>query len=208
MKQETVHRYVTLEQVEDLRDSAYTREQRYDTSLRDEVMIVLLVDLGLRAVELTRLKRSMFNLDDETVTIPASIQKDYPIEGVSPSTARLELDRYGHFSTVRLLRQYFSSDWWTGKNTEYLFPSRQSETISTQTVQNTVKALAEEADVRPHRTDGEASDPSELHPHALRHSLASYMLQDSETRLVDVRNRLRHRSISTTERIYEHFQQR
>lgn len=208
MEQETIHRYVTLEQVESLRDSAYTREQRYDTSLRDEVMIVLLADLGLRAVELTRLKRSMFNLDDENVTIPASIQKDYPIEGVSPSTARLELDKYGHFSTVRLLRQYFSSDWWTGKDTEYLFPSRQSETISTQTIQNTVKELAEEADVRPHRTDGEASDPSELHPHALRHSLASYMLQDSDTRLVDVRNRLRHRSITTTERIYEHFQQR
>jgi len=208
MEQETIHRYVTLEQVESLRDSAYTREQRYDTSLRDEVMIVLLADLGLRAVELTRLKRSMFNLDDETVTIPASIQKDYPIEGVSPSTARLGLDKYGHFSTVRLLRQYFSSDWWTGKDTEYLFPSRQSETISTQTIQNTVKELAEEADVRPHRTDGEASDPSELHPHALRHSLASYMLQDSDTRLVDVRNRLRHRSITTTERIYEHFQQR
>lgn len=208
MEQETIHRYVTLEQIESLRDSAYTREQRYDTSLRDEVMIVLLADLGLRAVELTRLKRSMFNFDDETVTIPASIQKDYPIEGVSPSTARLGLDKYGHFSTVRLLRQYFSSDWWTGKDTEYLFPSRQSETISTQTIQNTVKELAEEADVRPHRTDGEASDPSELHPHALRHSLASYMLQDSDTRLVDVRNRLRHRSITTTERIYEHFQQR
>jgi integrase/recombinase XerC/integrase/recombinase XerD len=171
-------------------------------------MVVLLADLGLRAVELTKLKKSMFNLSDETVTIPASIQKDYPVEGISPSTARLELDKYGHFSTARLLRQYFNSDWWTNKETEYLFPSRQSEKVSTQTVQNTIKELAETAGVSPHRTDGEASDPSELHPHALRHSLASYMLQDPETRLVDVRNRLRHRSISTTERIYEHFQTR
>lgn len=208
MEQETVHRYVTLDQIEQLRDAAYEREQRYDTSLRDEVMITLLADLGLRAVELTRLKRSMFNLDDETVTIPAPIQKDYPIENVSPRTARLSIDPYGHFNSIRLLRRYFSSDWWTSKDSEYVFPSRQSDKISTQTVQNTIKALAETAEVRPHRTDGELSTPDELHPHALRHSLASYMLQDQDTRLIDVRKRLRHRSISTTERIYEHFQTR
>jgi len=42
----------------------------------------------------------------------------------------------------------------------------------------------------------------------LRHSLASYMLKDETTRLIDVRNRLRHRSVQTSERVYEHFQRR
>ena len=31
-------------------------------------------------------------------------------------------------------------------------------------------------------------------------------LADEGTRLVEVRNRLRHRSITTTERVYDHFQ--
>ncbi|MCW8172101.1 hypothetical protein D8S78_03385 [Natrialba swarupiae] len=34
------------------------------------------------------------------------------------------------------------------------------------------------------------------------------MLADPDTRLIDVRNRLRHRSITTTERVYEHYQRR
>lgn len=94
-----------------------------------------------------------------------------------------------------------SSDW--------LFPSREGDGyITEQTVRNVVTAVAEEAEISPHRTDGETADSSELHPHALRHSVANYMLQDESVRLVDVRNRLRHRSIQTTESIYEHFQRR
>ncbi|QLH78010.1 tyrosine-type recombinase/integrase [Halosimplex rubrum] len=90
-----------------------------------------------------------------------------------------------------------------------VFPSREgSDHITTETVRNVVEDLAVEADVCPRRTDGESAEPEELHPHALRHSLASYMLKDETTRLIDVRNRLRHRSIQTSERVYEHFQRR
>lgn len=78
--------------------------------------------------------------------------------------------------------------------------------MTTQTIRDTVEALAVEADVTVYRTDGEPAEPLELHPHALRHSLANYMLADESNRLIDVRNRLRHHSIQTTERMYEHFQ--
>jgi integrase/recombinase XerD len=43
-------------------------------------------------------------------------------------------------------------------------------------------------------------------PHALRHSVAYRMLhEEDENTLYDVRNRLRHRSLQTTERVYDHF---
>ena len=80
--------------------------------------------------------------------------------------------------------------------------------MSAESVRNVVSELAEYAEMDVRRTDRELAESSELHPHALRYSLASYMLVDEDMRLVDVRNRLRHRSISMTEHIYNHFQRR
>lgn len=206
-----VHRYVNIREIDPLRDAAHDRPLRYDSlgrRLRDEVLVVLAIDLGLRVNELRQLKRSMFRLQDGEVTIPAHIQKDYPKENISPGNATLVLDIYGHFGTVRLLRSYFQSEWYRARDSDYVFPSRQADVMSTESMRNVVRDLAVHADITVHRSDGEPADPSELHPHAFRHSLANYMLADSETRLVEVRNRLRHRSITTTERVYDHFQRR
>lgn len=203
---EPIHRYFTLNQIDDLRDAAHSRESRYNTALRDETLVVLAVDLGLRVKELVQLTRHMFNLDAEEVQIPAHIQKDYPNKDISPSAATLRIDPYGHFNTVRLLRLYFAD--LEDDGDDYVFPSRQSDRMTTETARNIVEALAVESDITPRRTDGRPSTPKEAHPHAFRHSLANYMLANENTRLVDVRNRLRHRSITTTERVYEHFQRR
>lgn len=209
--QETVHRYIPISQVDPLRDAAHDRPLRYDSlgrRLRDEVLIVIGIDLGLRAKELRGLKRSMFRLGEGEVVLPGHIQKDYPNEDISPGSVTMRLDPYDHFGTVRLLRSYFNSEWYQNRDSDYVFPSRQSDQMTTESIRNVVEDLAVHADITVHRSDGEPADPSELHPHALRHSLSNYMLSDSETRLVDVRNRLRHRSVSTTERVYEHFQRR
>jgi integrase/recombinase XerC/integrase/recombinase XerD len=80
--------------------------------------------------------------------------------------------------------------------------------MSLNSIRTVVEELAVVADIEIHRSDGQRADSGEMHPHALGHSLASFKLRDEDTRLVDVRNRLRHRSISTTERVYEHFQRR
>jgi integrase/recombinase XerC/integrase/recombinase XerD len=206
-EQNTVHRYVPISEIDDLRDAAHASNKQLGRQLRDEAILVLLADLGLRVNELVQLKRSMFRLEQGELMLPADIQKDYPTEQ-SPKSATMRLDPYGHFNTVRLLRSYFSSSWYQSQESDYVFPSRQSEQMTTESVRNVVERLAVEGDVQPRRTDGEPADASEIHPHALRHSVANYMLADEDTRLVDVRNRLRHRSISTTERVYEHFQRR
>ncbi|WP_418766738.1 tyrosine-type recombinase/integrase [Natronomonas amylolytica] len=210
-KQGTVHRYIDISQVDSLRDAAHDRALRYDSlgrRLRDETLVVVGTDLGLRANELRGLKESMFRLNSDEVQIPGHVQKDYPNEDISPGSVTMRLDPFEHFGTVRLLRSYFNSEWFQERGSEYAFPSRQSDQMTTESMRNVVEALAVHADITVHRSDGEPADPSELHPHALRHSLSNYMLGDPDTRLIDLRNRLRHRSISTTERIYDHFQRR
>lgn len=207
---ETIHRYVALDAIDNLRDAAHDRPLRYDSlgqRLRDETIVVCAIDFGLRAKELQSLKRSMFRLDQQELMLPGHVQKDYPTDE-SPESAMLRIDPFSHFATIRLLRSYFASDWYQSRESDYVFPSRQSNQMTTETIRNVIADLAVHTNVEVYRTDGEAADPSELHPHALRHSLANYMLANKNTRLVDVRNRLRHRSISTTERIYEHFQRR
>lgn len=66
--------------------------------------------------------------------------------------------------------------------------------------------IADEADVQPYKVDGSRGDASDVTPHALRHGVAYRMMNEEEgNTLYDVRNRLRHRSIQTTERIYDHL---
>lgn len=202
---EPIHRYFPVDVIDDLRDAAHSIDRRYDHALRDETLIVVSADLGTRPGETVQLTRSMFDLDNEEVLLPAEIQKDYPIPNKSPSAATLRLDPHDHFNTTRLLRQYFRK--LEEVDDEYLFPSRQSDHMTTQTVRDIVKDLAAEADVAPRRTDGQPADPEEAHPHAFRHSVANYML-GADSNLWEVRNRLRHQSVLTTERIYEHFQRR
>ena len=110
--QETVHRYVSLNAIDDLRNAAHDRPLRYDSlgqRLRDESIFVCAIDFGLRAGELRGLKRSMFRLDEGELMLPGSVQKDYPTNE-SPDSATLRIDPYAHFGTIRLLRTYFQSD--------------------------------------------------------------------------------------------------
>lgn len=195
------HTYLTLNQIDDLRDACH--KVSGNNALRNELIVVILADFGLRVNELIQLKPSMFNLEEGNLELPSSIQKDYPNDR-SPRTARLRIDPYKKFGTERLLRTYLRSELYNSRDSDYLFPSRVSNQMTTQAVRNALKTISEEAEISPRHTEHESTEPSDVTPHTLRHSLASYMLSE-DARLVDVRNRLRHRSIQTTERIYEHF---
>jgi len=205
MSEQTIHRRVTVDQIDRMRDASH--DIGGNLADRNEVLVVVLADFALRVGEAHQLKRSHFRLDENELLLPADVQKDYPTQQ-SPTSVTMRIDPYNLFGTKRLLKRYFNSDWWQDQEGDYVFPSRQSEQMTTESMRNVVEQLAVEADVSPRRSDGEPSQPEEDHPHMFRHSLASYMLQDEDNRLIDVKNRLRHRSISTTERIYEHYQRR
>lgn len=193
------------EQVEQLRDAAYETSHPH-LQARNEALVVFLYDTGLRISEALAVQHDgMLDLTNGLLTIPSSIQKDYPMDDQSPPSATLELDRNDDLRTVRTLRSYLNGRW---KDTPYLFPSQEDASMTDESVRNVLRQLAEQADVRPYKVDGTRGSPHEVRPHSLRHSVAWRMLAREDARLIDVRNRLRHTKVSTTEEIYEHFQRR
>lgn len=195
--------WVKPEQVDQLRTAAHA--DRFASILRDrnETMIALLYDTGLRVGELVAIDVDYLELEDEELRVPAHIQKDYPTDR-SPRAATMALGQDTATSdTVRRLRSYLTNRW---KDTEALFPSRQSDRITTEAVRRALASIAEEADVRPQVITGGRGDPSDVTPHTLRHSVAYRMLhEEDDYTLYDVRNRLRHATIKTTEERYDHF---
>ena len=185
------------EQVDELRNAVYRTSADY-LQQRDEAIITLMYDSGLRVAELVALDVDHLRDENTRLYLPGHIQKDYPTDN-SPGPATIALDS----DTTRVVSSYLASRW---KDTAALFPSRSSDRISTEGVRQMFRRVAAEAEVRPFLVDGGRGEPSDVTPHALRHSVAWRMMNAEEGyTLYDVRNRLRHRSIQTTERVYDHI---
>lgn len=189
--------WVTPEQVEALRSACYAIGADY-LQQRNEAIVVTMYDTGLRVGEIVQLNVELLRNNNSDLYLPTEIQKDYPNEN-SPPPVTLELAD----DTSRLLSAYLTNRW---KDSLALFPSRSADRISEQGVRNMLHKVADEAGVRPYKIDGSRGDASDVTPHTLRHGVAYRMMNAEEgNTLYDVRNRLRHRSIQTTERIYDHL---
>lgn len=189
--------WVTPDQVEALRSACYATGADY-LQQRNEAIVATVYDTGLRVGELVQLDVEFLRNTNSELYLPTEIQKDYPNEN-SPPPVTLELAD----DTARLLSAYLTNRW---KDTLALFPARSSDRISEQGIRNMLHKIAAEAGIRPYKIDGTRGTPEDVTPHALRHGVAYRMMnaEDGNT-LYDVRNRLRHRSIQTTERIYDHM---
>lgn len=184
-------------QIESLRSACYSTGADY-LQQRNEAIIAVLADTGLRVGELIAVDVEMLREENSALYLPTEIQKDYPTDS-SPSPATLELAD----DVSRLLSSYLTNRW---KDSEALFPSRSSDRCTTQAVRDMLHKIAAEADVEPYMVDGSRGGADDVTPHALRHSVAYRMMNVEEgNTLYDVRNRLRHRSIQTTERVYDHI---
>lgn len=189
-------------QIEDLRTAAHADRFQHYLRNRNETIITLMYDTGLRVGELVQLDVEMLRDDYAILYLPGHVQKDYPND-MSSSAVSMELDPDSSLGTVRTLSSYIINHYRNGPG---LFPSRVSDYMTTQAVRDMLNEVAVEADVRPYRLNGTRGEPSEITPHSLRHSVAYRMLHERDGyTLYDVRNRLRHRSIQTTERVYDHF---
>ena len=189
--------WLTPDQVDDLRSACYSTGADY-LQQRNEAIIGLMYDTGLRVGELVAVDVDMLREANSVLYVPTEIQKDYPNDN-EPAPATLELAS----DVTRLLSSYLNSRW---KESPALFPSRSSDRITTQGVRNAISKVTKEADVEPYLVDGTRGDPGDVTPHALRHSVAYRMMNAEEgNTLYDVRNRLRHRSIQTTEQVYDHI---
>ena len=189
--------WVTPEQVDQMRTAVLQASADY-LAERNDAIIATTYDAGLRVGELVDVDVEHLREENSKLYLPTEIQKDYPNENSPPpKTIALASD------TTRALTTYLNTRW---KDTAALFPSRSSDRITTQGVRNIVEKAAVEGDVRPYKLDGTRGDPTDISPHALRHGVAYRMMNhESGHTLYDVRNRLRHRSIQTTEQIYDHI---
>jgi len=195
-KKTNIH-YLKPHQVEAMRDAAYTGSH----GDRDDAIVTLLYDTGLRRGELSQVNRDMVDLDEAELRIPGHIQK-HPPNDSTPNPATFGLDRSGELRTVRTLRAYLDD----ADLDEALFPSRKSDRMSGKGINDVVKRLADRAAVRPYHSAGRG-EPGDVTAHTLRHSVAWRMLRAEEDNTIyDVRNRLRHSTVATTEQRYDHFQ--
>lgn len=184
------------EQVDELRSATVENSANY-LAARNDVLIALLYDTGLRVGELVALDVDMLDLNEGIIMLPAGIQKEYPTDR-SPQYTEIELAG----ETVRTLRMYLNSRW---KDSDALFPSRQADRMTTESVRNVVSRASQAADVAPYTVEGRGR-PEQVTPHTLRHSVAYRMLnRENGNTLYDVTKRLRHATIATTERVYSHF---
>jgi len=189
--------WLTPDQVDDLRSACYSTGADY-LQQRNEAIIALMYDTGLRVGELVAVDVDILREANSALYVPTEIQKDYPNDN-EPAPATLELSA----DVSRLLSSYLNNRW---KDSPALFPSRSSDRITTQGVRNAMSKIAEEAGVDPYLVDSTRGDPSDVTRHALRHSVAYRMMNAEEgNTLYDVWNRLRHRSIQTTEQVYDHL---
>jgi integrase/recombinase XerC/integrase/recombinase XerD len=189
--------WVTPTQVDALRSACYATGAEY-LQQRNEAIIASLYDSGLRVGELVQLDVELLRGGNSELYLPTGIQKDYPNDN-SPPPVTLELSD----DTARLLSAYLNTQW---KDSLALFPSRSSDRISEQGIRNMLHKIAKEAEVRPYKVDGSRGNSEDVTPHALRHGVAYRMMnEEDDNTLYDVRNRLRHRSIQTTERVYDHL---
>lgn len=186
------------QQVSEIRDTCYSGVFQNRLQTRNDAIIALLYDAGLRPTELVDVTTEMFDPDDGVIRLPSSAQKQYPTDS-SPPPAEIELGRTEYTAdTVRTLNQYISA---RENDSMFLFGD-----IRTRTVRYMVKKCAENSGIEPYAGFAGRGDPSDISPYTFRHSVAYRLLSacDGYT-MYDVRNRLRHRSISTTEQHYDFF---
>ena len=189
--------WLVPEQIERIRDACLSESFATYLQDRNETIIVLLADTGLRVSELVALNWDYLDLDAETAELylPSEIQKG------NPGASYLDLAA----ETRRQLRRYQNRVW---TDSTALFPSRQSDRMTDRSVRNVVTRAAVEADVRPYRIEGGRGNPTEISPHTFRHSIAFRLIRRENKRLEDVMLRLRHASLQTTDEVYGHFRRR
>jgi integrase/recombinase XerC/integrase/recombinase XerD len=184
-------------QVEQLRSACYSTGADY-LQQRNEAIIAMLANTGLRVGELIAIDVEFLRENNGALYLPTEVQKDHRTES-SPRSKTLELST----DVQRLFSAYLNNRW---KDTQALFPSRSGDRITTQGVRDILHKVAAEAEIKPYKLDGSRGDADDVTPHTLRHSVAYRMMvaEDGNT-IYDVQKRLRHRSIQTTERVYSHI---
>jgi integrase/recombinase XerC len=146
-----------------------------DLALRDRAMLELFYSSGLRLSELAQLNREDLQENMHTVRVT----------GKGAKTRIVPVGTKAREALVRYLEKH-------PPNTPALFLSRLGKRLSVRAIEERVRMRAQQAGL---------SEP--VHPHMLRHSFASHVLQSSGD-LRAVQEMLGHASIASTQ-VYTHL---
>ncbi len=150
-------------------------------SLRDRLALELLYSSGLRASELCALRLEDVNLETRILRVKGKGRK----ERLVPFGRRA----LAIFKTYLPVRESFLKD--RGLSSPLVFLNRYGRPLSPRSLQRLVKNYARSLGLE------------EVHPHVLRHSFATHLLE-SGADLRSIQEMLGHRRLSTTER-YTHL---
>ncbi|WP_305881920.1 tyrosine recombinase XerC [Endozoicomonas sp. SCSIO W0465] len=173
---------VTLDadQVNHLLDDPYGQADGDPLKCRDLAILELFYSSGLRLAELAALNIDSFSGDWSQVRVLGKRSKERMVP--VGSKARQAIQHW-----LRFRQQFVRSE-----SGSALFLSKPGKRISTRQIQYRIKAFAREAGM-----------PVGVHPHMLRHSFASHLLESSGD-LRSIQELLGHSDISTTQ-IYTHL---
>jgi integrase/recombinase XerC len=153
-------------------------QEKDDISIRDRAILELFYSSGLRLAELISVNLEDLDMHNGTITVTGKGNKTRIVP-----VGRLAIDAIQAWLKVR---QSISSD------VKNLFITPRGKPISRSTIQQRMKFWAIKQGINVH-----------LHPHLLRHSFATHMLQSSGD-LRAVQEMLGHANISTTQ-VYTHL---
>ena len=148
-------------------------------AVRDKAMFELFYSSGLRLSELTGLAPADVNFSEGTVR-------------VTGKGSKTRIVPVGSHALQALTRWLDSRSRWPQYDVQALFVNRKGQRLSPRSVQQRLKTLALRQGLS-----------TRVHPHVLRHSFASHVLQSSSD-LRAVQEMLGHASISTTQ-VYTHL---
>ncbi len=150
------------------------------TGLRDRAILETLYGAGLRVSELTGMRIIDYDADSNAFVVRGKGDKQRV--ALLGAAARRWLNRYLHVGRPPLV---------SDRSASWLWLNRFGGRLSTRAVQITVRRYADRAGL-----------PSDVHPHLLRHSFATHML-DGGADVRVVQELLGHASVSTTQ-VYTH----
>jgi len=149
--------------------------------LRDHAILELFYSSGLRLAELVNLDIDMLDFSEGTVTVTGKGNKTriIPLGSHAANALRIWLQQRANIAIDE-------------KNIKAVFVTQQGHRITPRAVQYRVKTWAIKQGIN-----------TDMHPHLLRHSFATHVLQSSQD-LRAVQEMLGHANISTTQ-VYTHL---
>jgi integrase/recombinase XerC len=149
--------------------------------LRDHAILELFYSSGLRLSELVNLNQTDINFDDGTISLLGKGNKErvVPVGSHASKALKKWLELRNKISNLKA-------------ENKIIFLSQNAKKLTPRAIQYRLKFWAIKQGV-----------PENIHPHLLRHSFASHLLQSSQD-LRAVQELLGHANISTTQ-IYTHL---